>query len=326
MSRCRPTEKRVWMIDRNFDLSCPCARKCTLTKTDAGYICDGEGCPHGDEKEAFVIVDDVPVLISDLTCDTVCEARSVKPYIPRAPSRLAPIKKLLLGQSSATRRNCEAFVAEVKLLSAQPKILVIGAGEKGSATDALWTDKDLTIHGADVYHSPSVDIVCDGHYLPFASGQYHGVWIQAVLEHVVDPTLVVSEIHRVLAEGGIVYAETPFMQQVHEGAYDFTRYSVLGHRYLFRDFALLDMGGLNGTEVVLSWSLRYFAWALTRSRKIGGAVALLSGALLRPFGYLTSKESLFDAASGVFFLGRKSDRVEVSHKSLITLYKGQFKH
>ena len=35
---------------------------------------------------------------------------------------------------------------------------------------------------------------------------------------------------------GIVYAETPFMQQVHEGAYDFTRYTVLGHRYLFKKF------------------------------------------------------------------------------------------
>ena len=96
-----------------------------------------------------------------------------------------------------------------------------------------------------------------------------------------------------------------------------------GHSYLFQRFALLEMDGLKGTEVVLTWSLRYFAWALTR--RIGGAVALFAGALLRPFGYLTSSESWFDAASGVFFLGRKSDKVEVTQKGLIALYRGQLR-
>ncbi len=49
-----------------------------------------------------------------------------------------------------------------------------------------------------------------------------------------------KEIHRVLKDDGIVYADTPFMQQVHEGAYDFTRFTLSGHRWLFKNFALLD--------------------------------------------------------------------------------------
>jgi len=56
--------------------------------------------------------------------------------------------------------------------------------------------------------------------------------VQAGLEHVRDLWQVVAEIHRVLKDDGLVYAETPFMQQVHEGPYDFTRFTESGHRYL----------------------------------------------------------------------------------------------
>ena len=99
--------------------------------------------------------------------------------------------------------------------------------------------------------------------MPLQSNSFDGVWIQAVLEHVVEPSKVVSEIYRVLKTHGIVYAETPFMQQVHEGAYDFTRYTVLGHRYLFKDFEMIGIGGNKGPELVLAWAFRYFVWALT---------------------------------------------------------------
>ena len=111
--------------------------------------------------------------------------------------------------------------------------------EIGSGTDELYSSK-LQIVGTDVYFSPNVDYVADAHYLPFKDAILDGVIIQAVLEHVVEPQLVVSEIHRILKKNGIVYAETPFLQQVHEGAYDFTRFTVLGHRYLFKQFQRID--------------------------------------------------------------------------------------
>ena len=56
------------------------------------------------------------------------------------------------------------------------------------------------------------------------------VIIQAVLEHVMYPNKVVSEIYRVLKNDGLIYSETPFMQQVHEGPYDFSRFTESGHR------------------------------------------------------------------------------------------------
>ena len=132
---------------------------------------------------------------------------------------------------------------------------MIGSGEKGSGTEELWNNKEIEIHGIDIYGSESVDVICDAHYLPLKDGYYDGVWIQAVLEHVLEPTLVVSEIHRVLRVNGLVYAETPFMQQVHEGAYDFTRFTVLGHRYLFRKFESVRLGGNKGPELVFAGRL-----------------------------------------------------------------------
>ena len=73
-------------------------------------------------------------------------------------------------------------------------------------------------------------VLGDAHDLPFVDAAFDAAVIQAVLEHVVDPQRVVAELHRVLREDGVLYSEVPFMQQVHEGAYDFTRYTDLGHR------------------------------------------------------------------------------------------------
>ena len=63
-------------------------------------------------------------------------------------------------------------------------------------------------YGVDVYATQSVDVICDAHYIPYGNGVFDGVWIQAVLEHVLEPSKVVSEIHRVLKDGGVVYADT----------------------------------------------------------------------------------------------------------------------
>ena len=71
--------------------------------------------------------------------------------------------------------------------------------------------------------------------------------------------------------------QTPFMQQVHEGAYDFTGYTVLGHRYLFRDFEALDFGGNKGANVALAWSIKIFVWAITLAASSPGQSVYLLG-------------------------------------------------
>ena len=117
--------------------------------------------------------------------------------------------------------------------------------------------------------------VADAHQLPLANNSIDGVVIQAVLEHVLDPEIVVSEIWRVLKPDGIVYAETPFMQAVHEGPYDFKRFSESAHRYLFGKFSEIKSGALQGVADSFLRSLEYFARGVFRSRNIGKLVKLL---------------------------------------------------
>ena len=146
-------------------------------------------------------------------------------------------------------------------------------------------------------------------------------WIQAVLEHVLDPNIVVSEIYRVLRRDGLVYADTPFMQQVHEGGFDFTRFTLSGHRWLFRKFQHDSSGVVSGAGTALNWSIRYFVRALTGSDRAAWLVALATF-WLRYFDGLTKKRPNADAACGVFFLGRKVQH-EISAKSMVAFYEQQ---
>ena len=64
--------------------------------------------------------------------------------------------------------------------------------------------------------------------------------------------------YRVLKYDGLVYAETPFMQQVHMGKYDFHRFTHLGHRRLFRDFSQIESGVMCGLGMALACGYYYF--------------------------------------------------------------------
>lgn len=50
----------------------------------------------------------------------------------------------------------------------------------------------------DLQKTPSVDLVCDVHHLPFIDKVFNGCYAYALLEHVDDPPKVLKEIHRTL--------------------------------------------------------------------------------------------------------------------------------
>jgi SAM-dependent methyltransferase len=311
-------------------LACPCAKKVPLLADDANaFLCSSAGCAYALPAKGFKRVQGVPILIAFENCDTVCQpsqyetddsntfyglARSSDAPAPKGP-RPAP------DITSVTAKNCLKFVALVGARSATPRVLVIGSGTRGSGTESLWDNDKIKKIGIDIYPSQSTDFVADAHYLPFVDGAFDGVWIQAVLEHVVDPVLVVKEIHRVLAKGGVVYAETPFMQQVHEGAYDFQRFTVLGHRYLFRWFDAVDMGGTRGAGLVLAWSVRYLVWAVTRSKTAAAMVSKPFAMLAGLFDRLADSRAMWDSSSAVYFLGSRAEQ-PIKQSELPKSYRG----
>lgn len=168
-------------------------------------------------------------------------------------------------------------------------------------------------------------MVFDAHDIPFEDETFDDVIVQAVLEHVVDPARCAAEIRRVLRPRGVVYAETPFMQQVHEGAYDFTRFTHLGHRRLWRDFDELASGVACGPGMALAWAWRYFLLSFARrpaTRTLASAAARGSAFWLKYFDrFLAHHPGAYDAASGFFFLGRKS-QTRLTDRQLPHLYRG----
>lgn len=201
-----------------------------------------------------------------------------------------------------------------------PRIFVVGGGEIGSGLEEFYALFHDNIISFDIYDSEAIDFVADGHLIPIRSGYFDLVIVQAVLEHVLNPYQVVSEITRILKKDGIVYAETPFMQQVHEGPFDFTRFTESGHRYLFKEYRLISSGPTSGAGTALIWSLSAFFRGLFRS-KSGGKIARILFFWLRFFDRVIPVPYNIDAACGVFFIGQKTN-VTVSDLEVIAHYGG----
>jgi ubiquinone/menaquinone biosynthesis C-methylase UbiE len=306
-------------------VQCPKCQSAVITPDDPfdgqALFCTNPDCTYA--RTGFPMVANAPVLIdfeqSVVSRGAVADLGHVAER-RRADNTLARwLYNFLTRSPGPTAANARTFLAEVKKLSNDPVVLVVGGGSIGAGAEALYEDNDVTVIGSDIYRNGNTDLVADGHRIPLADKSVHGVWIQAVLEHVLEPHRVAREIHRVLAERGLVYAETPFMQQVHEGAYDFSRFTASGHRWLFRGFDQIDAGVTRGPGTVMIWSIRHLVRAIFRSNKAGTAAAM-AFFWLRYLDYLADGRYVADSASGVFFLGRRSRRA-VGHGDIIAYYE-----
>lgn len=318
------------MILRNINiLKCPlCNSDCFSNKKEVSSIaCSNIHCLQHD---GFLTQNSIPVLIDFSSCDTVCNpgfySKNIV-YVNRdRPFFHSFYQRIVYGNQKQTQLRCSNFinlVGKVPDLKGKASVLIIGSGTVGRGCESLY-NSNIEITGVDIYASPTTDYICDAHNLPFKDGSFEGVWIQAVLEHVVLPEVVVSEIYRVLKVGGIVYSETPFLQQVHEGAYDFTRYTVLGHRYLFRQFKAIEFGFDKGAGTVLAWSFRYWIKGLSRSQFLSSLLTVPVTFILRLIDPVVSLKVSWDSCSGVFFMGTKESGYRLSAKDLISEYKGDF--
>ena len=102
------------------------------------------------------------------------------------------------------------------------------------------------------------------------------------------------------------------MQQVHEQAYDFSRFTQSGHRWLFRRFSEISAGAVGGAGVALAWSIRYFWRALGAGNKLS-RLAVLPFFWIRYLDAFGRGRAAADAASGFFFLGRRSEQAMDPH-------------
>ncbi len=203
-----------------------------------------------------------------------------------------------------------------------PKTIVMfGAGEKGYGTEPLYEDADVRIVAFDIYASPEVTFVADAHNVPLKDASVDGVWLQGVLECVVDPRQVVAEASRIVKPGGFMFTDTSFMFPLCERAYDFNRWSPSGLRWLFRDFTVVASGQSTGPGTMAALAIRYLFQSLLRSTKLGQIAAFPFVALRLLDRFCWDRRAL-DASVGMFMFGRKAAR-PIDVDQLIAYYDEQ---
>jgi SAM-dependent methyltransferase len=286
-------------------------------------------CTNTQCKTCFPIIDEIPVLLNELF-----SVFSINEFLNREVTNLKPKSKLErfmvnmipgINLNLMGKTNYKKFTELLLKQNENPKVLIIGGSVVGQGMEAILSVPSLELIESDVAFGPRISVICDVHNIPFDDRSFDGIIIQAVLEHVVDPNRCVEEIYRVLKDSGLIYAETPFMQQVHLGRYDFTRFTHLGHRRLFRKFEEICSGPVCGPGMALAWSYQYFLLSFVKApaaRAFVKVFARLTSFWLKYFDYyLIDKPGTFDAASGYYFMGTKSGRV-ISDRELIALYRG----
>jgi len=309
----------IQLEELRADLVCPRCRG-PLTAGLGGYRCARSEC-----GQSYAVISDQPVLVdfdeSILVEDGLTVSAAGSAIQRGREGRFKRrVTRALLFDNRVAALNAGRFIDLARAVADRPKVLIIGGGSKGEGTEALYSDPALRLVSFDIYGSELNQFIADAHRIPLADSSVDAVWIQAVLEHVLDPWRVVAEIHRVLRPGGIVYAETPFLQQVHEGAYDFIRFTESGHRWLFRKFEEIDSGVVLGPASQLLWSIEHFVRGTFRSVRAGIAVKM-AFFWLRYFDRLIPRAYASDAASAVYFLGRRSE-IAMAPKDIVAFYKG----
>ena len=206
------------------------------------------------------------------------------------------------------------------------RILVVGCGRQSQELNMLFGKYSFVeIIFCDINTNADVTIFCDAHNLPFFDEIFDCVITTAVLEHVLYPEVVSSEILRVMKIDALLYSEIPFMQQVHEGAYDFTRFTLSGHRRLFNLISEIESGLVAGPATALVWSIEYLLISFSSSKGIQKIIKLI----VRPFIFwikyldyiLARYPQSLDAASCTFIYGIKKIN-ETTDKEIIESYNG----
>lgn len=173
---------------------------------------------------------------------------------------------------------------------------------------------------ADLYdQDPIIDAHWDLHCLPLADNSVDCYVCNAVLEHVLDPQLAVSELLRTLRLGGQIWTEVPFLQYYHPTPGDYYRWTAEGFRLLLKDFEAIA----SGVSVMIGHEVNKICDDL---QKTSGAQ--ISGATRTAISdYLTKYQSspkMGRLYSSVFFWGRKNGELPEPKKAYFDWLRSEY--
>lgn len=239
-------------------LACPaCGGELMEAVALAGLSCQRCGASYPVERG-------VPILLTEESRRTLAAGDE-----PVPPSAAPP---WFSGRwAEGLRAWCRTGFGADRHQPARLAAFVGGASEDELVVDLGSGSRRLAdrVVSVDIGPFPGVDVVGDGHRLPFRDDSIARIVCTGVLEHVTIPERVVREMVRVLRPGGLAYVSVPFIQGFHPGSgtqQDFQRYTHIGLAQLLASFRILESGTSGGPSTALGWILREylalpFAWS-----------------------------------------------------------------
>jgi SAM-dependent methyltransferase len=171
-----------------------------------------------------------------------------------------------------------------KLLPAESRILIIGAGEK----ILYYKNKfpHCLVITSDVHNEFKPDYIFDGHFIPFADNCFDMVLAAQVIEHTINPWKFCQELQRVVKTGGLLQVEAPQNFPYHAEPYDFFRFTYTGMRSLFPKCEVVKAEITEGNASMVAVSISNYLINLSSKKLIRSAWLFVTRILLGWIKYL----------------------------------------
>ena len=117
-------------------------------------------------------------------------------------------------------------------------VLDIGGGHRNTYLEYMDLSKAKSFVVIDIQPTPIVQVVGSVTNMPIRSKSIDTVLCFNLLEHVFDYEAALSEIHRVMKPGAVLYGWVPFIMGVHGDPHDYWRYTPTALEQLLRNARL----------------------------------------------------------------------------------------
>lgn len=196
---------------------------------------------------------------------------------------------------------CEDFNIEKrydelsKLLPAEAKVLIIGAGEKILYYRNKFSHCEVIT--SDVHNQFKPDYVFDGHYIPFTDDCFDMILAAQVIEHTINPWKFCQELQRVTKIGGLLQIEAPQNFPYHSEPYDFFRFTYTGMRSLFSQCEVVNAEITEGNASMVAVTISNYLINISTKRLIRSSWLFVSRITLGWMKYLDKRKPLLNRRS-----------------------------
>ena len=191
------------------------------------------------------------------------------------------------------------------------RVLDIGGGHRQTYLDFVSVPEAKELIVVDIQRTHAVDVVGSVTNMPLKSASVDTVLCFNLLEHVFDHQAALSEIHRVMKPGGVLYGWVPFMIGVHGDPNDYYRYTGTTLSMLLSESGLTPVKVENSGGVFLSAFDMLRPYIRSRFigrylRVMGVVLALIATWLFSRITYGSYKSlSLTDCPAGIWFVAER---------------------